>query len=325
MEKEPQAPLHLMHHFTVQHLRFVCKVETAITLDAQPGTAVRGVLYHALISTFSPNESVAGLPLDPVRALLAGRDAENARGQDLPRAFTVEPPAAHSYFRAGETFEFGVSLLGAAIGLMPYLLRAVRQAGTLGVGRGRGQFRLIQIDEFKPLDDSRRVLMEEGQAVPPRLQITHQQIEAEAAMRGGQVVSLDFKSPLRLVRDGQLVRKPLLGVLLRRLLERAQTLVEHESAQAAHVAAPHRWKEEWARIGQLGDALDRENLVDDKTYWVDIDSYSKMRQRSTPIGGLKGETHWQHIPLEVLVWLLWGQSLHVGKNAVKGDGHFRVW
>lgn len=324
MESEPQVILHLMHYFTVQHLRFVCRAETAIAFDAQPGTAIRGALYHAMISLFSPKEPIPGLPLDPVRGLLAGQDDEHARGRDLPRAFTIEPPGAYTRVGAGETFEFGVSLLGSAIKLLPYLLRAAQEAGTFGVGKGRGRFRLLQIDEFKPLDDSRRVLMHHRQVVSPRLQVTHQRIEAEALMRRGEPVTLQFISPLRLIDKGQLVKKPQAGILLRRLLERAQTLVEYASADPTHIAPPDGWKAEWERIGQIGDVLDRENLVYDHTRWVDISSYSHARQRSTPIGGIVGEARWRDVPSEVLVWLLWGQSLHVGKNAVKGDGYFLV-
>lgn len=316
--------LHLMHYFTVQHLRFVCRAETAIVFDAQPGTAIRGAFYHALIAVFSPNEPIPGLPLDPVRTLLSGQDQEHARGQDLPRAFTVEPPAAYTHVGAGETFEFGLSLLGSAINLLPYIVWGARQAGTFGMGKGRGRFQLIRIDEFKPLDNSRRVLIHHQRVVSPRLQVTHQQIEEEAAMRRGKPVTLQFIAPMRLVNKGQLAKKPQLGVLLRRLLERAQTLVEHESADPTHIAPPDRWKAEWERIGQIGDGLDRENLVYDHTRWIDVSSYSHARQRSTPIGGIVGEARWREVPSEVLVWLLWGQSLHVGKNAVKGDGYFLV-
>lgn len=316
--------LHLMHYFTVQHLCFVCRAETTIVFDAQPGTAIRGALYHALIAIFSPNEPIPGLPLDPVRTLLSGQDQEHARGQDLPRAFTVEPPAAYTHVGTGEAFEFGLSLLGSAINLLPYLLRAAQEAGTFGIGKGRGQFRLIRIDELNPLDDSRNVLMHHKQAVPPCLQVTHQQIEAEAAMRRDKPVTLQFISPLRLVNKGHLAKKPQLGILLRRLLERTQTLVEYESDDPIHIAPPDRWKAEWEQIGQIGDVLDQENLVYDHTRWVDVNSYSRARQRSTPIGGIVGEAQWRDVPSEVLVWLLWGQSLHVGKNAVKGDGYLRV-
>lgn len=324
MNHETQVQLHPMHHFTVQHLRFACRAETPITFDAQPGKAIRGALYHALISIFSPNEPIPGLPLDPVRALLSSQDQDHARGQDLPRAFTVEPPPAYMHLEAGERFEFGLSLLGASISLMPYLLRATREAGILGVGKGRGNFRLIHVEEFKPLDDSRRSLMHHNQVVSPRLQITHQQIEEEVAIRKDKSVLLHFISPLRLVQKERLVKKVLLGVLLRRLIERAQTLVEFESHHLSHVAPRERWKAEWEYIGQLGDTLDSESLIYDNTRWNDINSYSQTRQRSTPIGGLIGKACWQNVPQEVLAWLLWGQSLHVGKNAVKGDGYFRV-
>lgn len=324
MENNSEVFLHPMRYFSVQHLRFICKAESAIAFDAQPGTAIRGSLYHALITMFSPNEPIPGLPLDPVRKLLSSQDNEHIRGQDLPRAFTVEPPAAYTCFDVGQDFEFGVSLLGSAINFLPYLLRAVQKAGTLGIGKGRGRFRLIRIDEFSPLGELQRPLIQNDQAVSPCLQVTHSQVEKEALIRQDKPATLQFISPMRLVKDGRLIKKPQLGALLRRLIERAQTLVENESTDSSHIALPNQWKDEWARIGKMGDVLDENYLVYDHTRWIDINSYSQARKRSTPIGGIVGEAQWKEVPIDILIWLLWGQSLHVGKNAVKGDGYFRL-
>lgn len=316
--------LHPMHDFSVQHLRFKCRAETPIGFDSQPGKAIRGALYHALIETFSPNDPVPGIPLDPIRKFLAGQDQEHARGQDLPRAFSVEPPAANTQLAAGETFEFGVSLMGTGQDLMPHLMRAMQQAGGRGVGMGRGRFRLMQIDEINPLDDSRRLLLQQNRLENPRLAVTHARIIEEARLREGEPVVVRFISPMRLISGGALVKKPLMGVLLRRLLERAQTLVEVESRETAYQAPQETWKAVWQQMGEIGDQLDQGHLNYDRTRWVDVDSYSHHRQRTTPIGGFIGEACWGQVPLPVLVWLLWGQSLHVGKNAVKGDGYFRV-
>lgn len=317
--------IHPMQYFTAQHFSFVCEALEHIQLDAQPGTAIRGALYHALINLFSPNEPIPGIPLDPVRALLASEDDENARGRDVPRAFAVEPPLPHTHIHSGRRFTFGVTLFGSADTLMPYLFRAVPEMGKLGIGKGRGTFRLIRIHEVSPLNNTNRVIMHHQRVVDrARLTVTHSRVLEELGMRRTDEVTVRFLTPMRLIEGGSLVHTPKLGVLLRRLIERAQALVEQYPP--TDEAAPTRvvWKDEWQRIGDLGDQIDATSVLRDATRWVDIKSYSQARGRSTPIGGFVGQTRWRINSREVLTWLLWGQSLHVGKNAAKGDGHFHV-
>lgn len=321
--------VHPMQHFSAIHFVFLCEALEHIQLDAQPGTALRGALYHALIDLFSPNEPIPGVPLDPVRALLADEDESNPRGRDMPRAFTVEPPPPYTHIGSGRRFRFGVTLFGSAGALVPYLFRAVPKMGKLGIGKGRGTFRLTQIYEESPLNDTRRVIMHHQHVVDrPRLMITHPRVLEELGMRRTDEVTLRFLTPMRLIESGSLVHTPKLGPLLRRLIERAQALVEHyQSADSQGDAQPVSrmiWKDEWQRIGDLGDQIDSIGTLLDATRWVDIKSYSRARERSTPIGGFIGQVRWRINSPDVLTWLLWGQSLHVGKNAAKGDGYFHI-
>lgn len=321
---DEQPTLHPMHHFSTMHFLFYCEALELIALDAQPGTALRGALYHALVDLFSPNEPIPGVPLDPVRALLATEDESNARGRDVPRAFSVEPPSSYTQVGTGRRFSFGVSLFGTADALMPYLFRAVPQMGQQGIGKGRGRFKLLQISEFSPLNEAQKVLMHHRRVVEPRLQITHRGVMEEVGMRRTEDATLRFVTPMRLIEGGALVHEPKLGPLLRRLIERAQALVELYQPPTHPLPARVVWKDEWQRIGSMGDRVDAEGCVQDSTRWVNIESYSRARQRSTPIGGFVGQAQWRIQSPDILAWLLWGQSLHVGKNAAKGDGYFRV-
>lgn len=317
--------IHPMRHFSAMHFVFLCEALEHIQLDAQPGTAIRGALYHAMINLFSPNEPIPGVPLDPVRGLLADEDENNPRGRDVPRAFSIEPPPPYTHIDSKRRFQFGVTLFGSAEALMPYLFRAVPEMGKLGIGKGRGTFRLIQIYEVSPLNDTRRVIMHHQRVVDrPRLTVTHQRVLEELGMRRTDEVTLRFLTPMRLIEAGGLVHTPKLGALLRRLIERAQVLVERYSASDESVTARAIWKDEWQRIGDLGDQIDTTGVLLDASRWVNIQSYSRARGRSTPIGGFVGQARWRIGSPDVLTWLLWGQSLHVGKNAAKGDGYFRI-
>lgn len=315
---------HPMQDFSAMHFSFLCEALEPIKLGAQPGTAIRGALYHALIRMFSPNEPVPGLPLDPVRALLAAEDEDSPRGRDVPRAFSVEPPPAYTEIEAKHRFSFGVSLFGSADTLMPYLFRAVPEMGRMGIGTKRGKFRLIRISEVNPLNNTSRVIMHHQRVYEPHLMVIHRRVLEEAKMRRADEVTLNFITPMRLIESGSLVRTPKLGPLLRRLIERAQAMNDHYSPQPESALPRENWKVEWQHLGEFGDQIDARGLLVNTTQWVDIESYSRARGRATPIGGFVGRASWRIDSRDVLIWLLWGQSLHIGKNVAKGDGYFRV-
>jgi hypothetical protein len=68
---------------------------------------------------------------------------------------------------------------------------------------------------------------------------------------------------------------------------------------------------------------DRVELVDDQTRWQELWSYSSRQGQRTPIGGLVGRAVYRAAPevwQPLLPYLLWGSIIHVGRNAVKGDG-----
>jgi hypothetical protein len=315
---------HPMHDFTARHFAFLCEAITPIKLGAQPGTAIRGALYHTMIAMFSPNDPVPNIPLDPVRALLAAEDDSHTRGRDIPRAFSIEPPSSYAQIEPKQRFSFGVSMFGKVDALMPYIFRAVPEMGKAGIGAGRGKFRLIRINETNPLNNTRRVIMQHRRINEPLLLITHQKIQEEARIRHSDEVTLNFITPMRLIEGGRLVHKPKLAPLLRRLIERAQSLNEHYAPMPEVNATRERWKMEWQRMSAIGDQIDEQAPLLDETEWINIESYSRARGRSTPIGGFVGKARWRIESLDVLIWLLWGQSLHVGKNVAKGDGYFRV-
>ncbi|MHB8626479.1 MAG: CRISPR system precrRNA processing endoribonuclease RAMP protein Cas6 [Aggregatilineales bacterium] len=313
---------HPMDGFAVQHLSFVVRAEEAVMFGLQPGTALRGALYNSLCNLFSPDPPLpnADIPLDPVRGLLEARDDQAVRGRDIPRAFAIEPPLGEidNLWNRGQTFEFGISLFGTQTKLIPHIIRAVREMGKAGLGQGRGRFTLLRVDEVNPLANVRRPLMENNRVSRPTLTMTQVRVHDAGVKRNQDTLTLHFLTPTRLTQQGLVLEQPDLGVLLRRLLERAQALVDYYGP-----TKPQReeWQRIWEYAGQIGDSA---QLVNDQTEWVEIVSHSRQRGRFSPVGGFVGQAIWQGEFQGVIDWLLWGQSLHVGKNTVKGDGWYLV-
>jgi len=312
-----------MQGLTILHLHFKVQPTESVVFAEQPGTALRGALYQVLSDNFCSEPNGVVTPVHaahcPVCWLLAAEDQEAARGQNLPRPLMIEPPAAKTYHR-GDVFTFGLTVVGQAQDMFPYLARAVQKMGTIGVGKGRGRFKLIGINEYNPLTGVERPILERNLVRQPVHQITSTNISRAATLFSTQHVTLELLTPLRLISQKQLVKHPDPVVFIQRLVERCQRITEY---YAETETPPTR--DEWAAVYQALNAIASQvTIISDLTEWVEVFSGSRRQQRYTPISGLVGCVRWAGPLKDLLPWLLWGQSLHVGKNAVKGDGWYRL-
>jgi hypothetical protein len=326
MIPEPVTPVTaqtLMRGMSVQHLRFTIQPTESIVFADQPGSALRGALYQALSEHFCSEPFQPVTPDHqhhcPVCWLMALEDPIYQRGRDIPRPLTIEPPTRLTFHR-GEAFSFGLSLVGRARDLLPYLARAVDWMGHAGVGRGRGRFRLTRIDETNPLIDAERLLMDGRRVLTPTLAITPPRVAEAAAALSGERITLHFVTPTRLLAEGRLVKRPDPAVLVARLLERCQNLAVHH-AEGDDRPAQADWKQAALTLVESARALKQ---AYDDTEWVEVFSGSRRHGHATPISGFTGTVRWEGDVTPLGEWLLWGQSLHVGKDAVKGNGWYRI-
>jgi hypothetical protein len=318
----------LMAGLTVQQLRFRVRARESIVFDGEPGAALRGALYEALSRNFCSEAFAPGSDTPhhqqtcPVCWLLAREAPEAGRGQNIPRPLTVQPPGSDSVL-ASQPLTFGISLIGRAQDLLPYIARAVQKMGDIGVGRGRGRFRLEAIDEVHPLLDTERMLMDGRVVRRPTLQITPAVVHDVAQTLPTHAVTLELLTPMRLTAGEKLMRTITPRVFIQRLIERCQSLCELYAEPPAGEPMPQRADWITTQTALLG-AADRLCVGYDETAWVEAFSGSRRTGRVSPISGVVGRMRWEGDVRPVLPWLLWGASLHVGKNAVKGSGYYRI-
>ena len=65
-------------------------------------------------------------------------------------------------------------------------------------------------------------------------------------------------------------------------------------------------------------------VLQDKTTWADVSSYSRRQGKSTPIGGLMGEITFGGNLQPLLPLFAWGMVLQVGKDTTKGNGVYTM-
>lgn len=335
--------------FTVHHLRFEIEALTPLVLPAHAGPSIRGALFGALQRHFCPESetetpSTGHKAICPVCWLMATDKPDHRRGRDIPRPYTVEPPVCDKgeswrpwRFAPGQRFAFGLTLFAQALNLFPYLVVATPLMGQTGMGiplqenapshrkdwKRRGQFTLRRIEAVNPLTSEVAAVMGEGQTMVqmPGVPVTARDVAAVSRAMLDRLsergrLQIQFWTPMRLVDKKRLVKRPRLGPLFRRLLERLDVLrSEYAGEPPVH---------ERERLLVLADEV---RLVQDFTHWVDLKSGSRRLGRSTPVGGFVGTATYVSNPetwQTLLPYLLWGQEIHVGKSATRGDGWYNV-
>ncbi len=329
-----------MNHFTAHCLRFVAEVVEPIELNPHQGSAIRGAFFHALTDSFCMNKPAlaaggcAYCPLVascPIAFLVATLNPQADRGADIPRPFTIQPPLhGQTRYLSGERLEFGLTMFARALNLFPYLILGLQRLEQGGLGKRwqqpdgrwrRGTFRLVEIWAQNPLTgEAQRVLHPDDTLVHvPDLPVTHHQVCQQADLLADRLpdhLTLHFLTPTRLIHQGHLVKKDshLFSILFHRLMERLESLTAHYSDTPLD--------REWRALLPLADTV---RVVQDKTRWLELESYSTRKQGRTPISGLVGSVTFSAGDwTPFLPWLIWGQIVHVGKDTVKGNGWYLI-
>lgn len=324
----------LFPDLTVHHIRFTAEATTPIVTDAFKGSALRGA-WQSYIS-----RAYCGAP-PQVRATPEHQDncpvcylTNRDTGPESRRPFALRPPLSRqTRYEPGERFQFTFSLFGQnTLFLLPYIALALREVGeTYGLGRyqpalqGRGRFRLARIDAYNPHTGEEQVIMPEGshQVQFPTLAVTAKDIfdRADALAASGQPLRLQFLTPLRVIHHGSLMRFFTFTFFIQRLTERLFALTQNFGLQQ------QSWQKDDLRalVAALLPAAQKVQVVQDDLTWWDVKGYSSRLKKYHYLGGLVGE-----ITLRSQDWrpllplLLWGESVQLGKNVVKGGGWFQV-
>lgn len=236
----------------------------------------------------------------------------------------------------------------------PYGLGKKMPPETAGGRYRRGRFSLHQVQAINRLTGEAQDVLTAGTTTvqQPTLPVTHAQVVAEAQRqlslplsmgRNGQqaadlfqrglldepvTVTLAFKTPTRLTHQQQLLKTPHFSPLFHRLLDRLILLNrEHVGTNGSDAGPGQSTQGGLLDKPDLLALADTVALIDNQTEWRELWSYSNRQGRRIPISGLIGTASYRasrNTWVMLLPYLIWGTVVHVGKNAVKGEGMIRV-
>ncbi|MBX7215091.1 MAG: CRISPR system precrRNA processing endoribonuclease RAMP protein Cas6 [Thermoflexales bacterium] len=333
----------LSNPLTAHPLFFELQAVEPMLLHRHNGSALRGMLYRAVVELATgeaPEGELAFRPDDPVlQRLLATLDEAGPRGQDAPRPYVIEPPVedgtnpAGRLLRAGETFTFGLTLFGSAMEAFTVIVMALKLAEERGLGRfleagargGRGRFRLVRATALNPLTRTTQEFLSPGERIvrPPTVVVQQSDIAAQVAidLEGRPTrLRLHFHTPATLKTKGELLRTPVFSVVIHRLIERLTEMTRHHGQPPLACLPTDR--EGRNALLHRADAV---ALVDNHSRWTELSGHSERTRSATNLSGITGTADYAATDFSPFLEILrWGEIVHVGQNAVKGNGVLRI-
>ena len=262
----------------IARLHLTVRAEGPLQLPPYAGSMLRGAFGHALLA-LSPLPHTDGKPCAlhascPYCQLFAAPPLPAHSLQKfshMPQPYVIEPPTGGAQqLQAGQSFGFGLVLIGKALGLLPTVLQAWQRALRTGLGPQHTPCTLVDIyDEngTQRLSNKREQLSNLSTTLPP-------------APALGTQATLHFCTPLRLqvqgkpVRAGQLTARDLLIALARR----------HQLLCDVHLGAAAPQYDFKTLVEQVqAVALQAQDL-----HWFDWGRYSQRQKQEMQLGGLLG-------------------------------------
>jgi hypothetical protein len=234
----------------------------------------------------------------------------------IPRPYVLEPPdVKHSTISPGDRFEFGIVLVGRAIGYLPYFVFSFNALGEVGLGPDRGKFSVAEVHQERPHDslqlyeENKSVLRHDGNPVTAK--------EIESRYETGRSVTIHFLTPTRIISDGQPSAVLTFAHLIRALLRRLSSLCYFHCG--SELSLP---------FAEL--KLQAESVVTAQSAltWRLQDRFSGRQGKRIDSSGLEGSVTFEapsaSILAKFLPLLAAGEWAHVGKGCVMGLGKYHV-
>ena len=286
---------------------FAFKKATCLSRDRQCGPCMlkTACAYYTVFETKVPKETAQRLRI----------------GADAPHPFVLDPPMTErQHFHPGSTISYGLTLFGSAIDKLPFFVYAFMILGEdLGIGRGRGRFKLLTVE-----DDNGKNIYDEGNLSGGFAVYSAQDI-LESAGTGDQLLTIKFKTPVRMKTAWQRDLGPGLltsvtnddafYLMLKLLYHRAFVLAQLYGDNP--VPQVYNSRDLPLQSGEV-------KLQESRTHWLDWTRYSTRQKQEMQLGGMLGTVSFSGKTGKYLPLFKLGEYLHIGKGSTFGLGKYQL-
>jgi hypothetical protein len=305
--------------------RFNFVAESPIQLPAYSGSAWRGLFGHALKRTVCVTHE-----RDCKQCLLWRScvysyvfetpppvNSEVMRKYNAaPHPFVISPnPYQVEEIQPDEPLFFDFVLIGKANQHLPYIIHAMQQAGLHGIGRQRGKFSLVGIEQDTNVELAKDPQWQTIYSAGGELVASPPITPIASDLPDGELV-LTFTTPFRSVQQGQLIRKDTFRLqhLLSNLMRRLSMLCYF------HTDTPLK-----IDFKALTEKAKNIELVSNDLQWHNWNRYSSRQKSKIQMGGVVGQVGFLADAIQPFwAMLSLGQIIHAGKGTVMGLGKFNI-
>jgi hypothetical protein len=332
-------------NLSLQHFRFHLEPKVPLRMPAyNKGNVIRGgfgstfrrIVCHANCREPENCELRNVCPYTAVFQPFVPEGSEKiSKNRDIPRPFVIKPPLETTEtYAPDERLSFDLVLVGKIKDYLPYFVVTFKELSQAGLGPNRAPVELAGVEYVDGSGVVMPVYTKEDNLVrPPAEAISWAGLcgvhgfnnGSTGSPQGGSAsspqddaanvrqVTLRFLTPTLLRADGVLMRRPAFGPLAKRLRDRINALAYFYCGEGLDID-----------FKAFGDAAEKIGPVSDATGWVESSRYSRRREVAHDLSGFVGEVTFEGELGVFLPYLKLGEYVHVGKNAVFGNGWYEI-
>ncbi|MEW6488315.1 MAG: CRISPR system precrRNA processing endoribonuclease RAMP protein Cas6 [Thermodesulfobacteriota bacterium] len=306
----PIAIDHEVYRFRLQCLE-------PMRLPPYKGSALRGVFGHAfkavvcalrrercpscLVRASCTYQRVFESRVAPGEGPRQGVDA-------APHPYVLGVPLdGRTEYGEGDEVAVTLTLLGPALGILPYLVYAFQEVGRRGLTPARKPLALAAVEALGEGGWQTVYAQESGSLLEARVAAAPPAIPHLS--RGAAVI---LETPLRLQERGELVRDPGFGALFLAARRRLGLLARYYGGGEPPFDRG------------LLDASRAVPTTRSELRWHDWTRYSNRQQTKMQLGGVVGTLVFEADLTPFAPWLAWAERLHLGKATSFGLGKLRL-
>ncbi|MBI5208303.1 MAG: CRISPR system precrRNA processing endoribonuclease RAMP protein Cas6 [Candidatus Firestonebacteria bacterium] len=232
--------------------------------------------------------------------------------KNSPHPYIIVPSLTRNrYFNPGDTLSFDFTLIGKANDYLPYFVYAFTEMGKLGIGRDRGRFDVISVEELRFDGQAIEIYNDKDKILKnPDNRIIYDFFINDKTQT--DEITINFETPARIKINDNLSKDLPFEILIKRLSERVALLAHfHCGAELCNF-------EEFA-----DDAINIE-IVDNRLEWLDWVRYSARQDTKMNFGGCVGKITYKGDLRKYMPLLKLGEHIHVGKATTFGLGKYRI-
>ncbi len=275
-----------------------------IILPPYKGSAFRGVFGHSLrrILCITKMRDCYACLLKENCGYYYLFETENQRGEKVSRPFVIEPPMTDErIFPPGNEIVLKIILFGNGLKYLPYIIYSFKEMGKMGLGSGRGKYRLLEVNT-----EDKKVYSYLEQKINMDFEVKEIKFRERENINH---LRINFITPTALKEGNKVSNNFSFENIILSIKRRLKSLSYYHDEE---ISIPYFEKEEMEKIVNYKNELKRFD-------WM---RYSGRQKKLMEFNGVIGNVEFKGNLTPFYSLLRIGEIIHIGRGTVFGMGKY---